>query len=182
MPATTKHIQINFDRISELPDVDDTGRLRVLAFEAQAANTTVTNEADTANIVDLSAAWATFVTAADEAKIAHLIPGTVGKQFAAKYGITKERTVRDRKVSATVKLTPAQADVASALFGALVTAGKRPPAEVAGQVMSVYSVPSTTKTLESAVTQLDNMTDKAKAARIKASLDAMLRKLEDPAL
>ncbi|MFT4262875.1 MAG: hypothetical protein QM572_05810 [Nocardioides sp.] len=66
MAASTKHIATNVERMND--DVD------LMKIWREVAVTGTPQEA-----------WAKFIEAADEARIAHRIPGTVGRTFKAKY-------------------------------------------------------------------------------------------------
>lgn len=73
MPATTKHILTNVERLAS-----DAELLKLWKHELQAKN-------DGGNTRTAPQAWAAFIEAADAANIADRIPGSVGKRFAAKY-------------------------------------------------------------------------------------------------
>lgn len=73
MPATTKHILTNVERMTS-----DAELLKLWNHEIQAKNSDGAERT-------APEAWAAFIEAADAAKIADRIPGSVGKRFAAKY-------------------------------------------------------------------------------------------------
>lgn len=95
MPATTKHIEINFQRIAALQD----------AAELKSLLAEVRNSMENDGETNLNKIWNKFVSEADDAKIADQIPGTVGRSFALKYGTAKAKGPRGQLF--TLSLTSA---------------------------------------------------------------------------
>lgn len=165
MPATLKHIQTNFDRLAALSDEqDDVKKLKEMAEQVVA-------KAEG----NLQRAWAVLIETANEKKIAHLIPGTVGRTFAQQYGITKPRGQRERKVIATYKLSDAQAKLMAGLAGTF-DEGKS-PFEVDGSALNVFNGDRTAKALNRALANTEKMEDKKAAASTRSSIEAVQRKL-----
>lgn len=96
MPASSKHIQTNVDRMSG--DAELTALWKKAATEDRS----------------IGQAWLAFIEAADVGKIADRIPGSVGRKFRAAYAeelSTKEAVGKaiTRKAADAKKATPRKA-------------------------------------------------------------------------
>ncbi|WP_322937594.1 hypothetical protein [Nocardioides bizhenqiangii] len=93
MPASTKHILINVERMAA-----DDELLKLWNEIAQAKNDDGTERT-------LNQSWTAFVAAADAAHIADRIPGTVGRTFKTKYAAEPQPKKPAAKRTTTRKTT-----------------------------------------------------------------------------
>jgi hypothetical protein len=99
MPATLKHIQINFERIER----GNSDSMRVLLAQARELTAPVvdpSSESDLAHSV-----WTKLIELAEQQRIADQLPGTVGRFYAKRAGLIASRPKRGQRVS--LKLTDA---------------------------------------------------------------------------
>lgn len=91
MPASTKAILTNVERMSS-----DDALLKLWNHEAKAKNDDGTERT-------MGQAWTAFIAAADAARIADRIPGSVGRTFKARYAAEPEKTAAKQTLRKTTK-------------------------------------------------------------------------------
>jgi len=90
MPATLRHILINFDRIES----GDSAEVRELLRRAQGEVLSSHADGEFANGEREHLVWERLIELADAAKVGDKLPGTVGRAYAKAYGEIKARPPR----------------------------------------------------------------------------------------